>query len=88
MHSPDIGLWLLVTSLDTSTPIKPTTLLFCLENLRTVVEVNAVLTFFLMDHFRGKFSAEDWLQLIAMVFCRQARMVIEDNALHCFSTPV
>ena len=79
---PDDDLWLLVTSLDKSTPINPTTLLLCLENLRTVGEASDVLIFFLTDDFRGKFAAKEWLQLIAMVFCRQAKLLVEDTVLH------
>ena len=88
IYAPDEDLWLMVTSLDTSAPVRPTTLLLCLENLRTVVESEATLTFALTDHFRGKFTVKDWLHLIAMTFCRQARIVIEDTTQHRFSTPI
>ena len=32
IYAPDEDLWLMVTSLDTIAPVKPTTLLLCLEN--------------------------------------------------------
>ena len=84
VFSPDENLWLLVTLLDTSKPIKPKTPLLWLENLRLVTETSTTLTFLLTDHFRGKFDVGDWLQLIAMIFCRQAK----DTVAYNFSTPI
>ena len=77
--TPESNWWLLVTALDTSTPVQPTTLLLCLENLRTVVETTSTLCFLLTDYFRGKFSCQDWLRLIAMVLCRQSRIFLKDT---------
>ena len=59
VYSPDDHWWLLVTALDTSMPVKPTTLLMCLENLRTVVETTDTLCFLLTDYFRCRISCQD-----------------------------
>ena len=85
---PEDNWWLLVTALDTSTPVQSTTLLMCLENLRTVVETTNTLSFLLTDYFRGKFSCQDWLRLIAIVLCRQSRIFLKDTQTHQFATPV
>ena len=65
---------LLVTCLDETTLVSPTTLLTCLENLRTIVEPEDTLCFHLADIYRGSFLRQHWLQLIAIVHCRQARI--------------
>ena len=79
VYQPTQGRWLLVTSLDETTFISPTTLLICLKNLRTVVEFDDFLCFHLEDIYRGKFLSQHWLQLIAIVFCRQAKIHILDQ---------
>ena len=76
VYQPSTGWWLLVTSLDDSSFVSPTTVLLCLENLRTLVESNDTLCFHLADIYRGKFLSQHWLQLIAIVFCRQTKICI------------
>ena len=79
VYQPSTGWWLLVTSLDDSSLVSPTTLLLCLENLRTLVESNDTLCFHLADIYRGKFLSRHWLQLIAIIFCRQTKICILDR---------
>ena len=52
-------------------------LLICLENLRFPTYI-----------FRGSFLSQDWLQLIAIVFCRQARIRVLDNQTCSFEKPI
>ena len=79
VYRPTQSWWLLVNSLDHSTLVSPITLLMCLENLRTLVESNDTLCFHLADSYRGNFSSQHWLQLIAITFCRQAKIHILDQ---------
>ena len=74
VYQPTNGWWLLVTSLDETTPVSPSTLVTCLETLRILVEFNDTLCFHLADIFRGKFVSQHWLQIIPIVFCRQVRL--------------
>ena len=69
----------MVTSLDETTLVSPNPLLMCLENLRTLVEVEDTLCFHLADIYRGKFLSQHWLQLIAITFCQQARIHVLDQ---------
>ena len=62
IYQPTKGWWLLVTSLDATTLVSPTTLLMCLESLRTVTEPENTLCFHLADIYRGKFLSQHWLQ--------------------------
>ena len=55
------GLWLLVTSLDETSPVDPGTLLICLEFEDT-------LCFHLADKYHEKFPTQHWLQLLAIIF--------------------
>ena len=74
VYQPTTGWWLLVQ--------------FFLENLRTLVEFEDTLYFHLANIFRGKFLTQHWLQLIAIVFCRQAKICILDKQTHVFEKPV
>ena len=88
VYQPSTGWWLLVTSLDDSSLFPPTTLLLCLENLRTLVESNDTLCFHLADTYRGKFLSQHWLQLIAIVFCRQTKICILDRLTYTPEIPI
>ena len=88
VYQPSTGWWLLVTSLDDSSLVSPTTLLLCLENLRTLVESNDTLCFHLADIYRGKFLSQHWLQLIAIVFCRQTKICILDRLTYTPEMPI
>ena len=88
VYHPTTGWWLLVTSLDETSPVTPGTLLICLENLRTLVEFDGTLCFHLADIYRGKFLSQHWLQLLAITFCRQARIRLLDKYTYTFENPV
>ena len=88
IYRPTNGWWLLVTSLVETAPVAPGTLLMCLESLRTLVDPGETLCFHLADIFRGKFLCQHWLQLIAIVFCRQAKIRVLDRHTYTFGTPV
>ena len=88
VYHPMTGWWLLVTSLDETSPVTPGTLLICLENLRTLVEFDDTLCFHLADIYRGKFLSQHWLQLLAITFCRQARIRLLDKYTYTFENPV
>ena len=88
VYHPTTGWWLLVTSLDETSPVTPGTLLICLENLRTLVEFDDTLCFHLADIYRGKFLSQHWLQLLAITFCRQARIRLLDKYTYTFENPV
>ena len=59
-----------------------------LENLRTVVEPEDTLCFHLADIYRGKFLSQHWLQLIAIVFCRQASIHVLDQQTYTPEKPI
>ena len=88
IYQPTKGWWLLVTSLDATTLVSPTTLLMCLESLRTVTEPESILCFHLADIHRGKFLSQHWLQLIAVIFCRQAKIYFLDRQSYTPEKPV
>ena len=88
VYHPTTGWWLLVTSLDETSPVNPGTLLICLENLRTLVEFEDTLCFHLADIYRGKFLSQHWLQLLAITLCRQAKIRLLDNYTYTFENPV
>ena len=88
VYHPTTGWWLLVTSLDETSPVTPGTLLICLENLRTLVEFDDTLCFHLADIYRGKLLSQHWLQLLAITFCRQARIRLLDKYTYTFENPV
>ena len=88
VYHPTAGWWLLVTSLDETSPVTPGTLLICLENLRTLVEFEDTLCFHLADIYRGKFLSQHWLQLLAIIFCRQAKIRLLDKHTYTFENPV
>ena len=88
VYQPSTGWWHLVTSLDDSSLVSPTTLLLCLENLRTLVESNDTLCFHLADIYRGKFLSRHWLQLIAIIFCRQTKICILDRLTYTPEMPI
>ena len=88
VYHPTAGWWLLVTSLDETSPVNPGTLLICLENLRTLVEFEDTLCFHLADIYRGKFLCQHWLQLLAITFCRQAKIRLLDKHTYTFENPV
>ena len=85
---PTHGWWLLVTSLDKTTLVSLTTLLTCLENLRTKVEHEDTHCFDLGDIYRGKFLSQHWLQQIAIVLCRQTRIHFFDRQSYTPEKPV
>ena len=85
---PTAGWWLLVTFLDETSLVSPGTLLFCLENLRTLVEFDNTICFHLADILRVKFHIDHWLQLLAIIFCRQAKIPQLDKPPFTFETPV
>ena len=87
-YHPTQEWWLLVTSLDETTLVSPTTMLMCLENLRTIVEPEDTLCFHLADIYRGKLLSQQWLQVIAIVFCRQARIHFLDQHSYTPEKPV
>ena len=78
----------LVTSIDESALVSPTTLIMCLENLRNLVENDDTLCFHLADIYRGKFLSQHWLQLIAITFCRQAKVPILDQLTYTPEAPI
>ena len=88
VYHPTAGWWLLVTSLDETSPVTPGTLLICLENLRTLVEFEDTLCFHLADIYRWKFLSQHWLQLLAIIFCRQAKIRLLDKHTYTFENPV
>ena len=88
IYQPTNGWWLLVTSLDATTLVSPTTLLMCLESLRTVTEPENTLCFHMADIHRGKFLSQHWLQLIAVIFCRQAKIHFLDRQSYTPEKPV
>ena len=63
-------------------------LLVCLENLRTLVEFNTTVCFNLTDIYRANFFQQHWLQLIGLVFCRQARIRILDRHTYTLVKPI
>ena len=88
VYHPTAGWWLLVTSLDETSPVNPGTLLICLENLRTLVEFEDTLCFHLADIYRGKFLSQHWLQLLAITLCRQTKIRLLDKYTYAFENPV
>ena len=88
VYQPSTGWWLLVTSFDDSSLVSPTTLLLCLENLGTLVETSDTLCFHLADIYRGKFLSQHWLQLIAIIFCRQTKICFLDRLTYTPETPI
>ena len=88
VYHPTAGWWLLVTSLDETSPVNPGTLLICLENLRTLVEFEDTLCFHLADIYRGKFLSQHWLQLLAITFCQQTKIRLLDKYTYAFENPV
>ena len=88
VYHPTAGWWLLVTSFDETSPVTPGTLLICLENLSTLVEFENTLCFHLADIYRGKILSQHWLQLLAITFCRQAKIRLLDKYTHTFENPV
>ena len=88
VYHPTAGWWLLITSLDETSPVTPGTLLICLENLRTLLKFEDTLCFHLADIYRGKFLSQHWLQLLAITFCRQAKIRLLDKYTYTFENPV
>ena len=88
VYQPSTGWWLLVTSLDDHSFVSPTTLLLCLENLCTLVETSDTLCFHLADIYRGKLLSQHWLELIAIIFCRQTKICILDRLTYTPETPI
>ena len=73
--------------LDEATPVSPTMLLICLENLRTGVAFEDTLCFHLADNYRGKFFSHQRLQLLAIVLCRQAKVRFLDKQTYTREKP-
>ena len=88
VYQPTQGWWLLVTSINYSALVSPITLFMCLENLRTLVEAQDTFCFHLADIYRGKFSSQHWLPLIAITFCRQAKIHILDRLTYTAESPI
>ena len=88
VYQPSQDWWLLVTSLDHFALVSPITLIMCLDNLRTLVGAQDTLCFHLADIYRGKFSSQKWLQLIAIIFCRQAKIHILDRSTYTPESPI
>ena len=65
-----------------------TTLLICLENSRTIEELNTTPCFHLADNYCGKFFSQPWLQLIALMFCRPTRIRILDQHTYTLEKPI
>ena len=87
VYRPTQGLWLPITSSDETTHGSPTTLLICLKNLRTLVEFDDTLCFYLANIYRGKFLSQHWMHLIAIVFCRQAKIQFLDQQTYTPEKP-
>ena len=83
VFQPTHGWCLLVTYFNEVSPVSPTTLLICLENLCTLVEFNTTLCLYLADIYRGKFFGQNLLQVIAINFSRYAPIRILDQ--HTFT---
>ena len=60
----------------------------CPENLRTLVESNDTLCFHLANIYRGKFPSQHWLLLIAITFCRHAKIHILDRLTYTPETRI
>ena len=88
VYHPTTGWWLLVTSLDEASQVTPGTVLICLEILRTLIEFEDTLCFHPADIYRGKFRSQHWLQLLAITFCRQAKIRLLDKYTYTFENPV
>ena len=88
IHRPTQGWWLLVTSFDGTTLVSSTTMLMCLERLCTVVEAEDTICFHLADTCRGKLLSQQWLQLIAIIFCRQAKIRVLDQQTKTPKKPI
>ena len=87
VYHPSTGCWILVTSLNEVAPVTPGILLICLENLRTLVEFEDTLCFHLADIYRGKFLSQRWLQLLAIIFCRQTKIRLIDKYMYTLENP-
>ena len=87
VYHPSTGCWLLVTSLGEVAPVTPGILLICLENLRTLVVFEDKLCLHLADIYRGKVLSQHWLQLLAIIFCRQAKIRLIDKYMYTFENP-
>ena len=88
VYQPTQGWWLLVTFLDETTLVLPTTLLMFLKILRIIEEPEDTLCFHLADIYREKFLSQHWLQLIRIVFCRQAKIHFLDQQSYTPEKPV
>ena len=88
VYRPTAGWWLLVTSLDETSPVNPGTLLICLENLFGLVEFEDTHCLHLADIYRGRVPSQHWLQLLAIIFCRQVKIRLLDKHTYTFENPV
>ena len=52
------------------------------------LETSDTLCFHLGDIYRGKFLSQHWLQLIAIIFCRQTKICILDRLTYTPDTPM
>ena len=86
-HHSD-GWWLLVTSRDETSPATPGTLLSCLKTFPTLAEFDITLCYHLAGTFRGKIFTQHWLQQLAIIFCRQAKIRLMDKHTYMFGNPV
>ena len=88
MYHPPDGWWLLVTTLDETSPVSPGTLLVCIENLRTLLEFDTKLGFNLVEINRRKNPQSLLVGSKAIIFYRQAKIRILDKNVCSFETSV
>ena len=58
-----------------------------MENLRTLTDPEHILCFQVFDFYRGKFLFGQWLEMMAILFCKQPRIRILDEYIHNFDSP-
>ena len=51
------------------------------------MEFEDTLCFHLADIYRGNFLSQHWLQLLAITFCRQAKIRLLDKYMYTFENP-
>ena len=88
VYQPADDWWLLITAQDSNALVRSVDLIVCLENLRTLTNKDQILGFQIFDFFRGKFHFHDWIELIALVFYDQSRVLMLDGYTHRFAHPL
>ena len=84
----DFPSWRLVISLDKTSPVRLGTLVHCLEKFRTLLKFDNILCFHLADIFHEKFLSQHWLQLLAIIFCRQTKISFFEKHPYTCEKPV